>query len=254
MHLRTHTRTGFFLALAICGQSVAAPAAPAQTQPQSQSEGLIYSLKGPDLFRAYCSPCHGATGKGDGPAAPALRASVPDLTLLARKNGGHFPTSRVERIISGDDILASHGSREMPIWGPVFHQIEDDRDYGNVRLQNLVKYLAAIQLPVESGSELYAVHCAVCHGNDLRGGTSDPPPPPYRVPPDLTMLARRHGGKFPEAYVSHVLRNGVMMPAHGPAEMPIWGEDFRVEDRLDQAQVESRIKNLVNYIRSRQAK
>lgn len=44
----------------------------------------------------------------------------------------------------GDDVLASHGSREMPIWGPIFHQIESDVDKGNV-LENLVKYLESIQ-------------------------------------------------------------------------------------------------------------
>ncbi len=94
-------------------------------------------------------------------------------------------------------------------------------------------------------------HCAVCHGNDLKGGGSVPSP--YRVPPDLTMLARRHGGKFPDAYVSKVLRNGVVMPAHGPPEMPIWGPDFRRQG-ADSAEVTRRIANLTNYIKSHQAK
>ena len=74
------------------------------------------------------------------------------------------------------------------------------------------------------------------------------------APPDLTTLARRHGGKFPDTYVSEVLRNGVKIPAHGLAEMPIWGMDFRTSDRLDEAQVTLRITNLTNYIKSLQAK
>jgi hypothetical protein len=74
------------------------------------------------------------------------------------------------------------------------------------------------------------------------------------VPPDLTTLARRHGGKFPDAYVSNVLRNGVTMPAHGPAEMPIWGTDFKASDRLDENQITLRIRALSNYIKSLQAK
>jgi hypothetical protein len=45
----------------------------------------------------------------------------------------------------GEEVLASHGSREMPIWGPIFHQVESDVDRGNVRLENLVKYLESIQ-------------------------------------------------------------------------------------------------------------
>ena len=103
-----------------------------------------------------------------------------------------------------------------------------------------------------SGAELYKQHCAVCHGNDLKG--SGPFPEPYRVPPDLTTLARRHGGKFPDAYVAKVLRNGVTLPAHGPAEMPVWGTEFAVTERLDKTEVALRIKNLTNYIRSLQAK
>jgi mono/diheme cytochrome c family protein len=111
-----------------------------------QYEQLIYSVKGPDLFKAHCAACHGADGKGDGPAASALKAKPANLTILAKKNDGKFPTERVEKFISGDDpSLSSHGSREMPVWGPIFHQIEDDRDLGNVRLQNLVKYLESIQ-------------------------------------------------------------------------------------------------------------
>ena len=158
-------------------------------------------------------------------------------------------------MITGDKIVAAHGSREMPVWGPIFHQIESDVDRGNVRLENLVKFLESIQTiapsNMPSGAELYSRHCAVCHGNDLKGGGSVPSP--YRVPPDLTTLARRHGGKFPDAYVSKVLRSGMVMPAHGPAEMPIWGSDFKMQG-LHKTEVTLRITNLTNYIKSRQAK
>jgi mono/diheme cytochrome c family protein len=103
-----------------------------------------------------------------------------------------------------------------------------------------------------SGAELYMQHCAACHGADLRG--SGPFPPPYRVPPDLTTLARRHSGKFPDVYVSNVLRNGVKLPAHGPAEMPVWGAEFEATEQLNKAQVTLRVKSLTNYIKSLQLK
>ena len=77
--------------------------------------------------------------------ASILKAKPADLTVLAKNNGGQFPSARVRKTIPGEDILASHGSREMPIWGPVFHQIESDQDFGNVWLQSLVKYLESIQ-------------------------------------------------------------------------------------------------------------
>jgi mono/diheme cytochrome c family protein len=119
----------------------------AQTMPAAgkQYERLIYSVKGPDLYRAHCSPCHGLNGKGGGPVAPALKTKPADLTVLAKNNGGTFPAERIRKFISGDEVLAAHGSREMPIWGPIFHQIEEDQDFGNVRLQNLIQYLKTIQ-------------------------------------------------------------------------------------------------------------
>jgi len=229
-----------------------------QTQPTAEEQftPLISSVKGPDLFRAYCASCHGLDAKGTGPAARALKDEVPDLTVLTRNNRGQFPTLRVRQMIMGDQVVAAHGSREMPIWGPIFHQIEEDQDFGNVRLANLVKYLESIQSVTTasppSGGGLYSQYCVACHGSDLKGNGSFPAP--YRVPPDLTTLSRRHGGIFPDSYVSEVLRNGMVLPAHGPAEMPVWGEEFRTGDRLDATQVTARIRDLTEYIRSLQAK
>ena len=122
----------------------AAPKTQAETK--EQLEHLIYSLKGSDLFQAHCGACHGSDAKGSGPMASALKAKPPDLTVLAKNNGGQFPSARIRKKIMGDDVVMSHGSREMPIWGPIFHQIEADQDFGNVRLQNLMTYLESIQV------------------------------------------------------------------------------------------------------------
>ena len=246
----------------------ASPIAPAHQDAQKQLPPLIRSVEGPDLYRAYCASCHGPDGKGNGPAAPAMKATVPDLTVIAKNNGGNFPVARIQRIILGEGMIASHGSREMPVWGPVFHQVEEDVDRGNVRLDNLVKYLESLQTAQpsqkntatkpsaessSSGKQLYRRYCAVCHGNDLKG--NGPAPPPFQdVPPDLTKLALRHGGKFPDAYVIDVLRHGVVLPAHSPAEMPNWAPDFKAGEGLDDAEVTLRITNLKDYIKSAQAK
>lgn len=106
---------------------------------------LIRSVEGADLYREYCASCHGKGGKGDGPVAPALKATVPDLTVIAKNNGGKFPTARVRRIIEGEGMIASHGTREMPVWGPIFSQVEADVDREPVRIENLLKYLESIQ-------------------------------------------------------------------------------------------------------------
>jgi hypothetical protein len=75
-----------------------------------------------------------------------LKATVPDLTVIAKNNRGEFPAARVRRIVMGEGMIASHGSREMPVWGPIFHQVEADVDRAPVRLENLVKYLESIQV------------------------------------------------------------------------------------------------------------
>jgi mono/diheme cytochrome c family protein len=138
---------GFALTSFVLASLGATPQTAPKTQQKTkdQLEQLTYSVKGPDLFRAHCAACHGSGAKGDGPLASALKTKVPDLTGLAKNNAGQFPSARVRKIITGDDVLASHGSREMPIWGPIFHQIESDQDFGYVRLQNLTKYLESIQ-------------------------------------------------------------------------------------------------------------
>jgi mono/diheme cytochrome c family protein len=125
-------------------------AKPEDPKPKAQAgkaehEQLIESLKGPELFRAHCSPCHGSDGKGGGPVAAVLNSTVPDLTTIQKRNGGTFPEEHVRKVILGDDAVVAHGSREMPIWGPIFHQVERDRDYGHVRTKNLVEYLKSIQ-------------------------------------------------------------------------------------------------------------
>jgi mono/diheme cytochrome c family protein len=131
--------------LVLCVTATAFLQEPTRTPEQPRAVPLIQSVAGPDLYRAYCASCHGREAKGNGPAAPALKADVPDLTTIAQRNGGVFPKHRVRQIISGDEIFISHGSREMPIWGPIFHQVEYDRDWGLVRLENLAKYLESIQ-------------------------------------------------------------------------------------------------------------
>ncbi|MDO8448346.1 MAG: c-type cytochrome [Rhodoferax sp.] len=67
-------------------------------------------------FDSSCAVCHGTSGKGNGPYLEMLRRSPPDLTTLAKSNGGVFPMNRVYESIEGANI-ASHGTRDMPIWG-----------------------------------------------------------------------------------------------------------------------------------------
>jgi mono/diheme cytochrome c family protein len=68
-------------------------------------------------YTANCAVCHGAGGKGDGPYTASLTVKVPDLTVLAKNNGGVFPANKVFSLIDGRAEMAGHGPREMPVWG-----------------------------------------------------------------------------------------------------------------------------------------
>jgi mono/diheme cytochrome c family protein len=106
----------------------------------------IISVEGKDNYAAYCAVCHGATGKGDGPAAPALKGPVPDLTTLASRHGGKFNAVAVQRMISGaDKVPPGHGDVTMPIWGPMFKIADNSQAIATLRIKNLVEYLQSIQ-------------------------------------------------------------------------------------------------------------
>jgi len=109
------------------------PAHPAQT------------VSGKLLFREYCAVCHGADGKGGGPAASALKIPPSDLTQIAARNGGKFPEVKVQHAINGENTPSAHGSKEMPVWGNVFVHMSSNPDLGTIRVYNLVKYIEEIQ-------------------------------------------------------------------------------------------------------------
>lgn len=78
--------------------------------------------------------------------AKSLLVPPSDLTRISSHNGGNFPMERIEKIISGEEPLpAAHGTRVMPVWGPIFSQIAWDQDLGRVRIDNLARYIREMQ-------------------------------------------------------------------------------------------------------------
>jgi len=123
-------------------------AAPQAGKPQVTRVPAVYTdpSSGQGMFTAYCASCHGQAGKGDGPAAPALKTPPANLTQLAAKNAGKFPELQVAQAIKGDSSTAAHGSKEMPVWGPVFLYLgHHDPAVMQLRVRNLTKYIESIQ-------------------------------------------------------------------------------------------------------------
>lgn len=101
---------------------------------------------GKEMFHAYCASCHGPDGKGDGPAAAALKKQPTDLTLLTKQSGGKFPAMAVMSSIR-DGAQTGHGSRDMPVWGPILSSLSSDSPaVVDQRVSNLVGYIQSLQV------------------------------------------------------------------------------------------------------------
>ncbi len=104
------------------------------------------SDSGKQMFASYCAVCHGTDAKGDGPAAAALKTPPPDLTVLAKKNGGKYPSAHVAAAIRGQANLSSHGTADMPVWGPLFSSISGGHaSTVQQRISNLSQYIETLQ-------------------------------------------------------------------------------------------------------------
>ena len=126
----------------------------ASTNAQTPTKKEI--AKAESEFRTYCSACHGIDARGHGPVAKELKTPPPDLTNLASRAGGNFPTEAVFQKIDGWNMPTAHGTSDMPVWGERFVLeelgsgvlLEDARKATNAtlrRISRLVKYLETIQ-------------------------------------------------------------------------------------------------------------
>ncbi|MGB7434914.1 MAG: c-type cytochrome [Candidatus Acidiferrum sp.] len=106
------------------------------------------ATSGKDMFTQYCAPCHGVDGKGNGPAASAMKSQPTDLTQLARKHDGKYPANTVASVLKfGGAPTGAHGSAEMPVWGPLLHSLDKFHDaVVQQRISNIVSYIETLQV------------------------------------------------------------------------------------------------------------
>lgn len=122
-------------------------AAPQQKPKAPPPKRVANPTAGRETFLKHCASCHGTAGKGDGPAAFALKPPPSDLTTLAKLNGGKFPEGYVSAVVKFGRNFAAHGAEDMPVWGSQFKNLDPVHDpTGQQHIDDLVAYLQSLQL------------------------------------------------------------------------------------------------------------
>ena len=104
------------------------------------------AASGQEMYASYCAVCHGANATGNGPAQSALKIPATDLTTLAQKNDGKYPAMHVSSVLRGDAELPAHGSKDMPVWGPLFRNLSQGHDAEvQQRIANINSYIESLQ-------------------------------------------------------------------------------------------------------------
>ena len=99
------------------------------------------------MFTSYCAPCHGADGRGNGPAAGALKTQPTDLTGLAKAHNGKYPDNHIVSVLRFGTDVRAHGSAEMPVWGQIFTKMSKlNAQEKDLRTANLSRYLETLQV------------------------------------------------------------------------------------------------------------
>lgn len=135
-------RTSLAAALAGLAALLAGTAAQARDPAAPQQEAIE---RGGEDFSRYCAACHGADARGQGPVAQLLVRKPPDLTLLAARNYGAFPTDAVYWIVDGRGDVAAHGPREMPVWGEQLGGPEADEKATREQILDIIAWLQSVQ-------------------------------------------------------------------------------------------------------------
>ena len=131
-----------FAGVMLAALLIAPATAMAQDQPMKQT------TTGGEVYRMYCASCHGQSARGDGPLAATMSRKPANLTEIAKRNGGEFPSDLVFRTIDGRNKVRGHGGPDMPEWGEAFSKSREAGDADRVKnvIQSLVDYLDSIQL------------------------------------------------------------------------------------------------------------
>ena len=106
---------------------------------------------GHEMYDQLCAVCHGVTGKGDGPAAPAHNTPVPDLTQIEADAESMYH-EQLESVISGINRTVHKDIVGMPLWFREFQYVRRDKFgrprtmYANLKIHSLAEYVEELAL------------------------------------------------------------------------------------------------------------
>jgi mono/diheme cytochrome c family protein len=109
----------------------------------------VRAPSGAETFATHCACCHGPRAEGDGPVAATLSVNVPNLRTLSQRNHGQFPTDAVASYIDGRNFPAARGTRNMPVWGPVFDttgRLIAGGESSTQRIESVIDYPRGLQV------------------------------------------------------------------------------------------------------------
>ncbi len=104
---------------------------------------------------------------------------------------------------------------------------------------------------INEGRELYLQHCAACHG--VKGDGHGPLEHELAEPPaDLRLLSRKYGNPLPEDQIARFMDGRADVRAHGPRDMPVWGEEIwqYPEGSGNPNQVSDSVALIIHYLQS----
>jgi hypothetical protein len=110
------------------------------------------AASGEEMYKEYCAVCHGTSGKGDGPAASEFKTPPTNLTAICPKSQcGRFPDGYIAQVIkTGPQNAKAHGSKDMPVWGPLFGALSRGSSTTSsevqLRINNLSEYIESLQM------------------------------------------------------------------------------------------------------------
>lgn len=81
--------------------------------------------------------------------ASSLVQRPADLTALSKNNGGAYPSTHIISVLQFGAAAPAHGTAEMPVWGPVFAQMNpsySEKDVIALRVSNLARYIESLQV------------------------------------------------------------------------------------------------------------